>query len=234
MNKCKKCDGIYVYLSVSVLEFKDYKQMCVGACVRAYVEHQFFWAFSQAPLSLQECVCLSRLQPLSMCVCVIVSVCLRQTKRTRAREWVMRDCRGQGDRLRQRCYGSSSISSLLSGLWASQLSQSTDAAPSPELTIRYVRYRHMCFNSTLTPLAPRLSKRGLNKPQGCLPDKQTNMQRHPSFICRSLCLPRETEEPTLIVARHRERQREVDGRQEKVVWRVRGREDDMCEYVFIY
>lgn len=122
------------------------------------------------------------------------------------------------DRLRQRCYGSSSISSLLSGLWATQLPQSTAAPPSPEHRICNARHRHICFNSPLTPLAARLSKSGSNKPQGCAPHKQTNTQRRPLCICRSLYLPRESEEPTLsslLHDRQKDNEREGERRQQK-------------------
>lgn len=180
--------------------------MCVRMCVWAFVEHQFFWAFSQAPLSLHECVCLSRSQPLSMCV--IVSVCLRQRERVGDERWQ----RARRQRLRQRCCGSSSISSLLSGPWATQLPQSFAAPPSPELRICYALHRHICFNLPLTPLVPRLSKSGLNKPQGCAPDKQTNKEdaKMPiMYLLLSLSPHGDWGAHTLlIVARHRERQLE--------------------------
>lgn len=160
-------------------------------------------------------------------MCMIVSVCLRRSKRTRRREWVMRDGTERGDTereserergLRERCCGSSSISSLLSGPWATQLSESAAALPSPKRRIRYARHRRICFNSPLTPPAPRRSKSGLNKPQGCAPDKQTNMQRRPLCIRRALCLPREADEPTLSSSLHdtgKDSGREGGGRQEK-------------------
>lgn len=89
-----------VHLSVWWL-CNDCTQMCVRACVSM---RQFSWAFSQAPLSLHKCVCLSRSQPVR--VCMIVSVCLRQSKRTRESEWVTRDGRERGNReRRQRDWG---------------------------------------------------------------------------------------------------------------------------------
>lgn len=125
--------------------------------------------------------------------------------------------REKTERLRERCYGSSSILSLLSGPWATQLPHSDVALPSPERRIRHAQHRHICFNSPLTPLAPCLSKSGLNKPQGCAPDKQTNMQRRPLRIRCSLCLPREADEPTHSSSLHdtgKDREREGDGRRE--------------------
>lgn len=60
-----------------------------------FLEPFFFFFTPRAPLSLHKYVCLSRSQPLRVCVCMTVSVCLRQSKREqeREREWVMRDGR---------------------------------------------------------------------------------------------------------------------------------------------
>lgn len=52
------------------------------------------------------------------------------------------------DWVKERCYGSSSISSLLSGPWATQLPQSASAPPSPECRIRYTQHRHILFQLT--------------------------------------------------------------------------------------
>lgn len=44
------------------------------------VVHEFFKTFCETPLSLYKWVCLSRLQPLSVCVCVNDSRCLSEAQ----------------------------------------------------------------------------------------------------------------------------------------------------------
>lgn len=139
----------------------------------------------------------------------------------------MRD--GRERRQRKRCCRSSSISSLLSGPWATRLPQSATAPPSPEHRIRYAQRRQICFNSPLTPRAPQLSKSGLNKLRGARQTKKnTNAQRRLLWIRRSLCLPGEAEKPTRLSSLH-------DTGEEK--WRhknLRGKDDSMYEYAFIH
>lgn len=217
--------------------------MCVRLCARtanksvyvfvwAHLEHQFFWAFSQTSLSLHEWRYLFWSQPLakSVCVCeretIFVWDKVREQGRERGREWVMWD--GRERRQRKRCCGSSSVSSLLSGPWATQLPQSATAPPSLEHRIRYAQRRQICFNSPLTPRAPQLSKSGLNKLRGARQTKNTNAQRRLLWIRRSLCLPGEAEKPTRLSSLH-------DIGEEK--WRhknLRGKDDSMYEYAFIH
>lgn len=135
---------------------------------------------------------------------------------------------GRERRQRKRCCGSSSVSSLLSGPWATQLPQSATAPPSPEHRIRYAQRRQICFTSPLTPRAPQLSKSGLNKLRGARQTKNTNAQRRLLWIRRSLCLPGEAEKPTRLSSLH-------DIGEEK--WRhknLRGKDDSMYEYAFIH
>lgn len=135
---------------------------------------------------------------------------------------------GRERRQRKRCCGSSSVSSLLSGPWATQLPQSATAPPSPEHRIRYAQRRQICFNSPLTPRAPQLSKSGVNKLRGARQTKNTNAQRRLLWIRRSLCLPGEAEKPTRLSSLH-------DIGEEK--WRhknLRGKDDSMYEYAFIH
>lgn len=141
---------------------------------------------------------------------------------------------GRERRQRKRCCGSSSISSLLSGPWATQLPQSATAPPSPEHRIRYAQRRQICFNSPLTPRAPQLSKSGLNKLRGARQTKKNKHAKTP-IMNPPLSLPPRggwKAHTLVITAWHRERQRKGEEK-----WRhknVRGKDDSMYEYAFIH
>lgn len=217
--------------------------MSVWACIHFFFSF-FFGASSRAPLSLHKSVCLGRCR--WECTCMIVSVCLREENKweeeKRSGWWEMAHSEETEETGRERekweCYGSSSISSQLSGLWATQLPEPAAALPSPELRIHYVRHRRICFNSPLTPQAARLSKSGLNKPRGCAPDKQTNMQRRPLCIRRSLAAPRGGWGAHRCMTRRQTTRGRVwkgdTETQEYKGRRGRREHDSLCEHVFIF
>lgn len=105
--------------------------LCVNNCVyvQVRVEHRFFRAFSQTPLSLHEWMCLSRSQGLRVCVCD--RKCLSETEQAKERGRVGDERWQRESEETERCCGSSSVSGLLSGPWAAQLPQSAAALAVP-------------------------------------------------------------------------------------------------------
>lgn len=159
------CHCVDLCLCGSERKKKMCRSLTVNKCVWELVlsiRQVFSKSFSRAPLSLhQVCVFVqvaaTENVSVYVCVCVCDCKCLSEEEQenNREKEWVMRDGRERGDRerLKQRCYGSSSISSLLFGPWATQLpSQPLLCRPlSTEFAMRSAgTFR---FNLPLTPLA---------------------------------------------------------------------------------
>lgn len=78
MNLCA-CVDTCVHLSVRLCAKTVNKCVQERVCVCESIR-QLFGAFSQAPLSLHKCVCLSRSQPVRVCVCVYDCKCLSETE----------------------------------------------------------------------------------------------------------------------------------------------------------